>query len=89
MTMGGLDPAASTADNYRKWAREAHGHSAAYESLADSVADDAAIVGFLGTLPTDKRQPNLLFAAARYSASRLASASYGTWSAADNPICRS
>ena len=66
MTMGGLDPAASTAENYRQWAREAHGHSAAYESLADSVADDAAIVGFLGTLPTHKRQPNLLFAAATY-----------------------
>lgn len=66
MTMGGLDPAASTADNYRKWAREAHGHSPAYESLADCVADEAAILAFLGTLPTAKRQPNLLFAAARY-----------------------
>jgi hypothetical protein len=66
MTMGGLDPAASTADNYRRWAREAHGRSPAYESLADAVAGDTAILRFLGTLPVAKRQPNLLFAAARY-----------------------
>jgi hypothetical protein len=66
MTMGGLDPAASTAENYRSWASEARGRSPAYESLAYAVAGDSAILGFLGTLPTAKRQPNLLFAAARY-----------------------
>jgi hypothetical protein len=66
MTMGGLDPAASTAENYRRWACEAHGRSPAYESLADAIAGDSAILGFLGTLPAAKRQPNLLFAAVRY-----------------------
>ena len=46
--------------------REAHGRSPAYESLAASVADDDDVLGFLAALPLAKRQPNLLFAAARY-----------------------
>ena len=46
--------------------REAHGRSPAYESLAASVAEDDQVLGFLATLPSAKRQPNLLFAAARY-----------------------
>jgi hypothetical protein len=66
MTLGGLDPAISTADNYRRFADEARGRSAAYDSLATLVADDGTILRFLGTLPPPKRQPNLLFAAARY-----------------------
>jgi hypothetical protein len=64
--MGGLDPAIGTAENYREWAREARGRSPAYEVLATLVADDGTILRFLGTLPPPKRQPNLLFAAARY-----------------------
>ena len=66
MAMGGLDPRRSIAENYRVWGREAHGRSPAYESLAASVADDDLVLGFLATLPPPKRQPNLLFAAARY-----------------------
>jgi hypothetical protein len=66
MTMGGLDPRRSTAENYRMFGREAHGRSPAYESLAAAVADDGLVLDFLGTLPPPKRQPNLLFAAARY-----------------------
>ena len=66
MAMGGLDPRRSTAENYRVWGREAHGRSPAYESLAGSVADDDLVLGFLAALPPPKRQPNLLFAAARY-----------------------
>jgi hypothetical protein len=66
MTLGGLDPAISTAENYREWAREARGRSPAYDSLATLVAGDETILRFLGTLPPPKRQPNLLFAAARY-----------------------
>ena len=66
MAMGGLDPRRSIAENYRVWGREAHGRSPAYESLAASVADDDLVQGFLATLPQPKRQPNLLFAAARY-----------------------
>ena len=66
MTLGGLDPAISTAENYRQWAREARGRSPGYDLLATLVAGDDAILRFLGTLPPPKRQPNLLFAAARY-----------------------
>jgi len=66
MTLGGLDPAISTEENYRAWAEEARGRSPAYDSLATLVADDDTILRFLGTLPSAKRQPNLLFAAARY-----------------------
>jgi hypothetical protein len=66
MAMGGLDPRRSTAENYRIFGREAHGRSPAYEALAASVAGDDLVLGFLATLPPPKRQPNLLFAAARY-----------------------
>jgi hypothetical protein len=44
---------------------EARGRSPLYEELAHGVAGDAAILDFLVTLPREKRQPNLLFAAAR------------------------
>jgi len=63
--MGGHDLSASTADNYRTFAAEARGRSPRYEELALAVAADRVILGFLGTLPAHKRQPNLLFAAAR------------------------
>jgi len=59
--------AAAVARTYRTFARaEAHGRSAAYEALAEAVAGDAALVSFVASLPPEKRQPNLLFAAARY-----------------------
>ena len=57
---------ADTAERYRGFAREAHGRSAAYQALAEAVAGDGTVLGFLSTLPEAKRQPNLLFAAARY-----------------------
>jgi hypothetical protein len=66
MAMGGLDPRRSIAENYRVFSREARGRSPAYESLAASVAGDDLVLGFLAALPPAKRQPNLLFAAARY-----------------------
>jgi hypothetical protein len=53
--------------DYREFGRlEARGRSAAYEELAEAVAGDEAIVAFVASLPPEKRQPNLLFAAARY-----------------------
>src|ERR1700722_2837847 len=66
MSIGGHDPQRSTAENYRVFGREARGRSPAYESLSAAVADDDLILDFLATLPRAKRQPNLLFAAARY-----------------------
>jgi hypothetical protein len=73
--MGTLPPAGPTADDaagtviraYRAWARgEARGRSAAYEALAESVAGEASLVTFIASLPPGKRQPQLVFAAARY-----------------------
>jgi hypothetical protein len=58
---------ASTAEIYREFARrEARGRSPAYERLAEQVADDPGVLRFVDSLPPEKRQPNLLFAAARY-----------------------
>ncbi|WP_312709601.1 DUF2332 family protein [Aciditerrimonas ferrireducens] len=45
--------------------RSAAGRSVRDESLAMAVADDEAILDFLTSLPAEKRQPNLFFAAAR------------------------
>ncbi len=64
--MHGHDLGLSVAENYRAFAQDARGRSPIYESLAASVAEDTAILRFLGSLPPEKRQPNLLFAAARY-----------------------
>lgn len=65
--MTGLDHAVPVAENYRRFARrEASSRSPAYEALALFVAGDGPVLEFLATLPPEKRQPNLLFAAARY-----------------------
>jgi hypothetical protein len=45
---------------------EAHGRSPLYEALAYGVAGDGDAIAFLMTLPPEKRQPNLLFAAVRH-----------------------
>jgi hypothetical protein len=61
------DVTADVVRAYRAFARlEAHGRSPAYEALASAVAGDPGIVSFVASLPAAKRQPNLLFAAARY-----------------------
>lgn len=60
--------AAEIGDLYRSWAQvEAHGSSEVYERLALAVAEDAAVLGLLGTLDPAKRQPNLLFGALRWN----------------------
>ena len=65
--MAGHDPAVSTAANYRHFAgRETIGRAPAYAVLAEAVAADEQILAFLSALPVAKRQPNLLFAAARH-----------------------
>jgi hypothetical protein len=52
---------------YRRFAeREAREHSPLYEELAIGVANNAEVLEFLATLPEDKQQPNLLFAAVRH-----------------------
>jgi hypothetical protein len=64
--MHGHDPTRKAAESYREFAADARGRSPAYEALAESVAGDSGILGFLDGLPREKRQPNLLFAAAWY-----------------------
>ncbi|QWF80526.1 DUF2332 domain-containing protein [Amycolatopsis sp. CA-230715] len=57
----------ATADEYRAFGlREARGQSKTYEQLSLAVADDGRLLDLLDRLPEPKRQPNLLFAAARY-----------------------
>ena len=54
------------AKNYRRFAElEARGVSAIYEDWALGVADDPSVQALVGGLPPAKRQPNLVFAAAR------------------------
>jgi hypothetical protein len=64
--MDSQDLSAGTAQRYLAFANESAGRCPAYEALARSIAQDRTILGFLGSLPSEKRQPNLLFAAARY-----------------------
>jgi hypothetical protein len=55
-----------TAEVYRAFAEvEAQGVSDVFFEWASFVAKDAAVVGLLESLPQAKRQPNLVFAAAR------------------------
>lgn len=55
------------AARFRRFAEvEARGSSPLYEAFALGVAADAWALEFLGALPDDKRQPNLLFAALRH-----------------------
>jgi len=59
----------TTAEQYRSFASmEAHGRSPLYEELAFGVAGDRDLIEMLSQLPPAKRQPNLLFAAARHVA---------------------
>src|SRR5688572_1363424 len=61
------NPAASTAERYRVFAEvEARDLSDCYEAWALGVADDESTVVLIDELPPQKRQPNLVFSAARY-----------------------
>lgn len=57
----------STADWYRGFAEfEAAGSSPRYEAIARAIAGDEALIERLRTLPTEKRQPNLLLASIKF-----------------------
>ena len=62
----GDDEVERIASGYRAFAEEAAAESPLYARLASAVAEDGDVLRFLAALPTGKRQPNLLFAAARY-----------------------
>ena len=53
------------AEQYEDFARYADG-SPCFEEWATSVVDDPEVLAWIGTLPPVKRQPNLVFAAARW-----------------------
>ena len=60
------DPLVDTSARYRAFAEvEARGMSACYERWAAGVAVDPSLVTLIDQLPPSKRQPNLLFGAAR------------------------
>lgn len=59
----------SISQRYQRFAdKEAAGRSPLYEQSARAIATDPAMLAFLAALPEPKRQPNLLFAAARWLA---------------------
>ena len=65
--MHGHDLGLSVAENYRAFAEDARGRSPRLRvARRGGRRGTQAILGFLGALPPEKRQPNLLFAAARY-----------------------
>jgi len=67
------DDRASIANRYHRFAHiEAAGRSPAYQQLAEFVATSSAVLTFLAGMPTEKQQPNLLFAAARHLLGRPA-----------------
>jgi hypothetical protein len=53
-------------EEYRDFATYAAGDSPCFEEWALGIAGDAEVLAWLGTLPSIKRQPNLVFAAARW-----------------------
>lgn len=55
-----------TAALYRGFADDAAGESPCFEEWARAVAADGAVLDWLERLPEHKRQPNLVFAAARW-----------------------
>ena len=52
-------------EEYRDFATYAAGDSPCFEAWALGVVEDPEVLAWLGTLPSLKRQPNLVFAAAR------------------------
>jgi hypothetical protein len=61
-----VEPFAGAAAQYAEFVTEAQGASACFEEWARGVADDPAVLAWLGGLPAAKQQPNLVFAAARW-----------------------
>jgi hypothetical protein len=61
------DELAAIARRYERFATtEARGSSPVYEALALAVAGSPQLLGFLASLPSERRQPNLFLAALRH-----------------------
>lgn len=61
-----MDPFLDVAQQYLNFAVAARDESPCFADWASGVAGDQDVLTLLGTLPTVKRQPNLVFAAARW-----------------------
>lgn len=61
-----MEPLGDVAAQYAEFAGYARGESACFEDWADRVARDPEVLAWLARLPLPKRQPNLVFAAARW-----------------------
>ena len=61
-----MEPYGGLAEEYAAFAADVAEVSPCFEAWARAVADDAAVLAWIETLPTLKRQPNLVFAAARW-----------------------
>jgi hypothetical protein len=61
-----VEPYASVVDQYTRFAAEARDESPCFEAWALGVAGDASVLAWVDTLPGTKKQPNLVFAAARW-----------------------
>ena len=61
-----MDLDADTLEQYRAFALDARGYSPCFDDWATRVADDPEVLAWLDRLPLAKRQPNLVFAAARW-----------------------
>ena len=64
--MGGVLLHDDVIEEYLDFATYAAGDSPCFDAWAHGVAGDAEVLAWLGTLPPLKRQPNLVFAAARW-----------------------
>jgi hypothetical protein len=85
-----VDSHAPTAERYRVFAEvEARGMSATYEAWALGVSDDPDAIALLDQLPSAKRQPNLVFSAARFHGAPVGPyASFRDWLHAHWPEVR-
>jgi hypothetical protein len=85
-----VDNEAPTAERYRAFAEvEARGMSATYETWALGVAEDPGTVALVDELPPAKRQPNLVFSAARFHGAEVAPYEvFRNWLHADWPAVR-
>ena len=61
-----MEPYAEVVDAYADFAAYARGDSPCFAAWADGVAGDPDVLAWLAALPALKRQPNLVFAAARW-----------------------
>lgn len=70
----------SLASRWNRWARvEADGSSAQYAAWARAIAADDALIQLIEALPAGKKQPNLVFAAARWHGAPSTAEAFAEW----------